>query len=65
MGTKDHLTVTDEEGHCLYCGFAAVKRDVKEKDVRDHAKHEIELERKKFEALEIYVKDLRYEDKVN
>ena len=65
LGLKDHVTVTSEEGDCLYCGFAAVHREVKEKDIRDAKKHEKELHDKKFEALEIYVKDRRHNEKVN
>ena len=65
LGLKDHITVTSEEGDCLYCGFAAVHREVREKDIRDHEKHKQELNKKKMEALEIYIKDLRYGEKTN
>jgi hypothetical protein len=65
LGSKDHVTVTSEDEDCLYCGFAAVKREVKDKDIRDAEKHKKELHDKKFEALEIYIKDRRHNEKVN
>lgn len=62
---KDHVTAPTEEGNCVYCGYAVVKREVTPKDIRVESKYKEELYKKKMEALEIFVKDLRYYEKVN
>lgn len=62
---KEHKTAATSEGDCVYCGYAVVHRKITEKDLRDHKKYGEELEKRKREALEIFIKDARYNDKVN
>lgn len=62
---REHVTAIDEEGDCLYCGHVAVKREITEKDIRTDLKYGQELEKKKFEALELYVKEQIHGEKIN
>jgi len=62
---KEHITASTKDNCCAYCGYAVVKREVTPKDIRVQEKFGEELEKKKMEALEIYVKDIRHNEKVN
>lgn len=62
---KEHVTAPTKDGNCVYCGYAVVKREVTPKDIRVQDKFGEDLKKKKMEALEIFIKDIRYDDKVN
>lgn len=62
---KEHVTAPNAEGNCVYCGYVCVKREVTEKDLRTVERWGEEILKKKKEALEILIKDLRHNEKVN
>lgn len=61
----EHITVPDKHGCCVYCGYHAIHREVVDADIRCEEKHGDELNRLKREYLEVIIKDLRHNEKVN
>jgi len=61
----DHVVATGKEGRCVYCRYYAVKRPVKKQDIKVAEKHKEHLDKLKKEYLEVFIKDRRYDEKVN
>jgi hypothetical protein len=62
---KEHLTAPDSQGNCVYCGYHVIQRKVTEADLRAAKFWAETLSEKKREHLELRIKDLRHETKVN
>lgn len=61
----EHFTEQDEEGCCVYCGYHVIERIITKKDTRMRAKNAERMKKLKMEALDVFVKDKRHNEKVN
>jgi len=62
---REHVTAPDNDGNCVYCGHHAVHRPITDSDIRRDKKYGEKINKLKREYLEVLVKDMRYDEKVN
>ena len=64
-GLKEHVTMPDEEGCCIYCGYYTMERKVTKHDLNTVEKYGRKIEELKKQALDLYAKERIHAEKIN